>query len=126
MGEQHCGNAVDFKDVYVGSSPTLPTKPQKMRTSATGYKRRIAREVYPYNDFGWDYYQHLHQFSKNKIHCSRPLCSAKTRNKGKRRKNCHGFSPSINYKPSDMRKIVAMDMDEQEVDIRNFDFSENS
>ena len=51
---------------------------------------------------------------------------AKTRNKGKRRKNCHGFSPSINYKPSDMRKIVAMDMDEQEVDIRNFDFSENS
>ena len=30
-------------------------------------KRRIAREVYPYNDFGWDYYQHLHQFSKNKF-----------------------------------------------------------
>ena len=89
-------------------------------------KRRIAREVYPYNDFGWDYYQHLHQFSKNKIHRSCPICSAKTRNKGKRRKNCHGFSPSINYKPSDMRKIVAMDMDEREVDIRNFDFSENS
>ena len=40
-------------------------------------KRRIAREVYPYNDFGWDYYQHLHQFSKNKIHCSCPMCSAK-------------------------------------------------
>ena len=45
--------------------------------------------------------------------------------KGKRRKNVHGFSPAINYKPSDMRKIVAMDMDEKEIDIRNFDFSEN-
>ena len=56
-----------------------------------------------------------------------PALSAvqKTRNKGKRRKNVHGFSPAINYKPSDMRKIVAMDMDEKEVDIRNFDFSEN-
>lgn len=87
-------------------------------------KRRIAREVYPESP-GWDYYPNLHQFSKNKIHCSCPFCSAKTRNKGKRRKNAHGFSPAINYKPSDMRKIVAMDMDEKEIDIRNFDFSEN-
>ena len=91
-------------------------------------KRRIARQVYKawhWGEIEWDYYDHLHQFSKNKIHCSCPMCSAKTRNKGKHRKNAHGFSPSINYKPSDMRKIVAMDMDEQEVDIRNFDFSEN-
>ena len=87
-------------------------------------KRRIAREVYPESP-GWEYYPNLHQFSKNKIHCSCPFCSAKTRNKGKRRKNAHGFSPAINYKPSDMRKIVAMDMDEKEIDIRNFDFSEN-
>ena len=102
---------------------------RKMAWRHARRKRRIAREVYKswyWHEYDWDYYPNLHQFSKNKIHCSCPMCSAKTRNKGKRRKNCHGFSPSINYKPSDMRKIVAMDMDEQEVDIRNFDFSENS
>jgi hypothetical protein len=32
-------------------------------------KRRIAREV-----LKWDYYNNLHQYSKNKIHCSCPLC----------------------------------------------------
>ena len=86
-------------------------------------KRRIAREVYPYNDFGWDYYEHLHQFSKNKIHCSCPLCSAKTRNKGKRRKLAHSSAPSINYTISDLRKIQRLEFSEEE-DL-NFDFSEN-
>ena len=28
------------------------------------------------------FYDNLHQYSKNKIHCSCPLCSAKTRNIG--------------------------------------------
>ena len=85
-------------------------------------KRRIARQVYPDNP-GWEYYSNLHQFSKNKIHCSCPFCSAKTRNKGKRRKNAHGFSPSINYKISDLRKIQRLDFSEE--DLENFDFSEN-
>jgi len=26
------------------------------------------------NAYGWDYYDNLHQYSKNKIHCSCPLC----------------------------------------------------
>ena len=85
-------------------------------------KRRIAREVYPY-DFGWEYYSNLHQFSKKKIHCSCPFCSAKTRNKGKRKKNAHGFSPAINYKPSDLKKIQRLNFSEEEY--LNFDFSEN-
>lgn len=38
-------------------------------------KRRIIRA------YGWDYYDNLHQYSKNKIHCSCPMCSAKTNNK---------------------------------------------
>ena len=85
-------------------------------------KRRIAREVYP-GEPGWEYYPNLHQFSKNKIHCSCPICSAKTRNKGKRRKNAHGFSPSINYKISDLKKIQRLEFDKEEAE--NFDFSEN-
>lgn len=64
--------------------------------------------------FGVDYpwYDNLHQYSKNKIHCSCPLCSAKTRNKGKRRHGGGGFAPSINYKISDLRKVQAMDFQE--------------
>ena len=53
------------------------------------------------------FYDNLHQYSKNKIHCSCPMCSAKTRNKGKRRKR-KNYAPSINYKISDKRKIESM------------------
>ena len=47
------------------------------------------------------YYKNLHEYSKGKIHCSCPLCSAKTRNKG----NCKRWAPALNYKPSDRRKV---------------------
>lgn len=56
-------------------------------------------------------YDNLHQYSKNKIHCSCPICSAKTRNKGKRRK-IKPYAPSINYRRMDMRRQMAMDYDE--------------
>ena len=36
-------------------------------------KMKICKDFY-----GWDWYDNLHQYSKNKIHCSCPLCSAKT------------------------------------------------
>lgn len=58
---------------------------------------------------GW--YDNLHQYSKNKIHCSCPMCSAKTRNKGKRRKN-KPYAPSINYRMMDKRRQMSMDYDE--------------
>ena len=34
-------------------------------------KRKIVEEVYQWSE-GW--YDNLHQYSKNKIHCSCPLC----------------------------------------------------
>ena len=74
-------------------------------------KKRIAEEVY------WDgrnhpYYSNLHQYSKNKIHCSCPLCSQKSKNKGKRaRKN---YNPTHNFKASDVRKFEKMDNEIQE------------
>ena len=37
-------------------------------------KMKICRDNY-----GWQYYDNLHQYSKNKIHCSCPMCSAKTK-----------------------------------------------
>lgn len=58
------------------------------------------------------FYDNLHQYSKNKIHCSCPMCSPKTRNKGRRdRKN---YDPAINYKHSDLIKQIRMDIDEEE------------
>lgn len=70
-------------------------------------KRRITKEVYCYSKRDWEYYDNLHQFSKNKIHCSCPDCSTKTRNKGRRDKKNYGRS--INYKKSDLNKQISMD-----------------
>lgn len=61
---------------------------------------------------GYGFYNNLHQYSKNKIHCSCPMCSAKTKNKGRRKKNW--WAPPRNYKISDIRKIQSMNDSEQE------------
>lgn len=72
-------------------------------------KRRIDHAVYRYDrDYG--FYDNLHQYSKNKIHCSCPMCSAKTKNKGRRKKNW--WAPSINYKISDVRKLQRLEYQE--------------
>ena len=57
------------------------------------------------------YYDNLHQYSKNKIHCSCPMCSAKTTNK--RAKKVF-YAPSWNPTMTDLRKEMAMDEDELE------------
>lgn len=76
-------------------------------------KKRIAEEVY-YDGKKYPYYHNLHQYSKNKIHCSCSMCSAKTRNKGKRRQLHGNYAPSINYRICDLRRFLAMDEDELE------------
>lgn len=59
-------------------------------------------------------YKSLHQYDKGKIHCSCAMCSAKTRNKGKRRYMHGNYSPFINYGMMDKRRQMAMDDDEKE------------
>ena len=76
-------------------------------------KRRIAEEVY-YNGKENPYYNNLHQYSKNKIHCSCPLCSAKTRNKGRRRYKSGNYMRHLNYKISELKRQIAMDADLEE------------
>ena len=75
-------------------------------------KRRIDRDTCCWFNAGsWvPYYDNLHQYSKNKVHCSCPSCSPKTRNKGSKRKR-KNYAPALNYNQSDMRKQI--DMDEQ-------------
>ena len=72
-------------------------------------KRRIAREC-----CDWDYYDNLHQYSKNKIHCSCPACQTKTRNKGSKRHISGNYNRSIHYRASDIRKVLNMDEDLRE------------
>ena len=75
-------------------------------------KRRIAR----YGRWGreHDYYDNLHQYSKNKIHCSCPCCSIKTRNKGHRRNKTGNYNRNLNYKASELRRLLTMDEEEME------------
>ena len=77
-------------------------------------KRRIAREIYSYHDHTCEYYDNLHQYSKNKIHCSCPSCSTKTRNKGKRRYKSGNYMRHINYKVSELKRQISMDDEELE------------
>ena len=74
-------------------------------------KKRITEHYYWHRN-GEPYYDNLHQFSKNKIHCSCPMCSQKTKNKGKRKRK--NYNPTHNYKASDLRRKVLMDYDEAE------------
>ena len=86
-------------------------------------KRRIAREIYYTwsNSLGeeWEWFDNLHQYSKNKIHCSCPACQTKTRNKGSRRNKVGNYMRSLNYKASELKRIISMDEDEMEYTGRN-------
>ena len=77
-------------------------------------KRRIARDIYSYHGDTYEYYDNLHQYSKNKIHCSCSSCSGKTRNKGKRRYRSGNYDRGLHYSASDLRRVVSMDQDELE------------
>ena len=55
------------------------------------------------NAYGWDYYDNLHQYSKNKIHCSCPICRRKT-NKQKQ-----VWSSGKNWSSRDERRIEEME-----------------
>ena len=59
-------------------------------------KRKIVRDVYySYEHSFWDFYDNLHQYSKNKIHCSCPICSEKTKN---RQRYGKFFNPSVGWR----------------------------
>ena len=87
---------------------------RKMAYTKAIRKRKIARETYHALDNEWEYYDNLHQYSKNKIHCSCPNCSSKTRNKGRRGKS--NYNRSINYKRPDLIQQISMDNQMEEYD----------
>lgn len=54
------------------------------------------------------WYNNLHQYSKNKIHCSCGICSCKTNGHHK----CYGRN--MNWSSADMRQIERMNYQEEE------------
>lgn len=74
-------------------------------------KRRIDQDIYSYLNREHGYYKNLHQYSKNKIHCSCPLCASKTRGNGINR--FKKFIPGgADYKISDVRKIQRLEYED--------------
>ena len=79
-----------------------------MRTSAekrhNDWKKAIRKRNITRNwHLKQDYYDNLHQYSKNKIHCSCPMCRAKT---GKRKS---WGTNSKNWSISDEKRIEEME-----------------
>ena len=68
-------------------------------------KKNICEQVY-----GIEYYNNLHQYSKNKVHCSCPLCAAKTGDTHNNRKitGTHQRYGKKNWKIGDKRKIQVL------------------
>ena len=76
------------------------------------HRRRISRYWCWRPSYG-DYYNNLHQYSKNKIHCSCGLCSAKTRNKSEsRRKIPRNYAPNYNPSIRDKKSLERLDYEE--------------
>ena len=74
-------------------------------------KRRLTKELYSSNsDCNWDYYNNLHQYSKNKIHCSCGMCRAKTNDK-KHKLYSTTHRKNKNWTHSDRKKIEKMKAD---------------
>ncbi len=83
-------------------------------------KKAIRKKEICKHAYGWEYYDNLHQYSKNKIHCSCSGCSPKTNDKVYKSKGpvFPGKDYRIpmtdkrlgkNWKISDIRKINSLD-----------------
>lgn len=59
-------------------------------------KQKLCQEIYHLN-----WYDNLHEYSKNKIHCSCPMCAAKTNGK----KIKYGWQPKFNPTIKDLKQI---------------------
>lgn len=76
-------------------------------------KKRIDQDIYGYLNREHGYYKNLHQYSKNKIHCSCPICASKTKSKGRNIPRFKRIIPRIDYKISDVRKIQKLEYEEE-------------
>ena len=65
--------------------------------------RKAIRKKKICDRYAHDWYDNLHQYSKNKIHCSCAGCCQKTNHKHK-----PGYTPIMDWKKSDRKKLESM------------------
>ena len=70
---------------------------RKMRAKHINRKKNIVHNWKWWGD-NPEYYLHDGMYSKNKIHCSCPLCSEKSRNGGKHVKTIQEIKSNISFK----------------------------
>lgn len=75
MYEDYNDEELDMTENYLEKDKTREWRRNK-NVSKARRKQKICQKHY-----GFEYYDNLHEYSKNKIHCSCPLCSAKTNTK---------------------------------------------
>ena len=80
---------------------------RRMRIKKARRKVKLIKEIWGYDDPYLD--RPLGFYSKNKIHCSCPMCAAKTNNRGH-------YGPTMNWRIRDRRQLDEMDYDEEELD----------
>lgn len=68
------------------------------------WKKAIRKSRIVHNVYGWKegWYDNLHQYSKNKIHCSCPICRCKTRDRDRR------YGSKENWSMMDLRRLADM------------------
>lgn len=64
------------EDYYLPSKDMSKAKKLDNDNYEINRKKKISENI-----LGYEVFHHLHQYSKNKIHCSCPLCRAKTQRK---------------------------------------------
>lgn len=89
-----CGSQIG-SDELVGVMTGGRSRAERRKNDIRAAIRKRGITEHVYFDVGHPYYDNLHQFSKNKIHCSCPLCANKS-NPAKGGKN---------WSPSDRRKL---------------------
>lgn len=89
---------VDYDEINYTKSTKRAVR-RKLDFSKAKRKQRLARLIY--GEHSW--YNNLHQYSKNKIHCSCPLCAFNHK--------AHGY---VNYSIADLKNFEKMNSQESE------------
>lgn len=75
----------------------------------TNFRKALRKKNICEHIYGWGYYDNLNQYSKNKIHCSCPMCTEKTNNSS-------DWGMKRNYTHADRIKIDSMDSQLEEME----------
>ena len=78
MAKNRIKTEANYEEEYLTKDMTR-RKRRKQDFKKAIRKENITKNIYHMSrtdEEGWHYYDNLHQYSKNKIHCSCPICSS--------------------------------------------------